>query len=137
MTDSPIPIPTCRLASSEPDDWFIMRDGRQYSDEDFLTEVEERGIRLSVLRIAAESVDEHIERSDAAVRAAESGRRRASLGRRRRAKEGCWECPIQQACLETALEEPTPATHGTWGGYFEEELVTIRVERTRRRRRAG
>ena len=33
-----------------------------------------------------------------------------------------------------ALKDPTPATHGTWGGLYEEELVEVRRRRTRNRR---
>lgn len=132
MTDSP----TCRQPSKNPDDWFIGRDGRQYSDDEFLTTTEKHGVMLSVLRIAGETVEEHQKRSEAAVNAAESGRRRTALARRRHAKEDCWTCPFREPCLARALENPTPATSGTWGGFYEEELAAIRVKQAARRRRA-
>lgn len=132
MTNSPI----CRQPSRNPDDWFIGRDGRQYSDDEFLSETEKQGIVRSVLRIAGETDEEHARRSEAAVNAAESGRRRVALARRRHAKEDCWECPVREACLAQALETPTPATSGTWGGFYEEELAAIRVKQAARRRRA-
>lgn len=125
----------CQEPDNDPDDWFIGRDGKQYPDDDFLTEDEVRRISKTVLAKSGETAEEHRDRVDAALAAAERDRRRKALARRRHAKEECFGCPFRSGCLEKALEENTPATHGTWGGYFEEELRTIRLEIARRKRK--
>lgn len=124
----------CGDPSNNPNDWFISKDGRQYPDEEFLTEDEIRSIRRSVLRKADEADAEHQAREEAAVRASKALRRRLSIQARKAAREKCvTACPFRMECLDVALSNPTPATHGTWGGYFEEELREIRDERMRRR----
>ncbi len=125
----------CQDPGNDPDDWFIGRDGKQYPDEDFLSEDEVQRISKSVLAKDGETAEEHRDRVDAALGAAERSRRRQALQRRRHAKEACFGCPFRVGCLDKALAEPTPATHGTWGGYFEEELRTIRLEIGRRKRK--
>lgn len=85
---------------SNPDDFFIMRDGRQYPD-DAMTEDEQR----------------------------------EALQRRRRAKDSCFtECPVRTQCLDLALRDQP--SHGTWGGYTEEELRKLYNEIARRQGRA-
>lgn len=127
MSDTP-----CSASGIDPDDWFIGRDGKQYPDDEFLTEAERRGISRSVLPIGGETAEAHQERVDRALRAAEADRRRAALQRRRKAREACYSCPLRGECLDQALREEQ--NHGTWGGYYEEELREIRREISRRKR---
>lgn len=123
----------CNDPEKNPDDWFISRDGKQYPDDEFLTEDEIRGITKSVLPIQGETPEEHRDRVDRALNHAESERKRRALAARRHAKEDCFGCPIRTQCLGRALEEEQ--AHGTWGGYYEEELREIRREISRRKRR--
>jgi hypothetical protein len=123
----------CSNPENDPDDWFIGRDGKQYADEDFLSEAEERGLARSVLPIAGESPEEHEERVNTAIRVATAERRRKALAARRHAREKCHtECYFRAQCLEQALDQDQQ--HGTWGGYYEEELREIRREIARRKR---
>lgn len=128
-------ITPCGDPANDPNDWFINPAGKQYPDDEFLSKAEVRAISLSVLVKPGESSEDHEGRVNAALGAAVRDRRRRALQARRHAKEACQECPIILECLQQALEEPTPATHGTWGGYYEEELRDIRIEKSRRRRR--
>lgn len=130
MSDEGTP---CWETGIDPDDWFISRDGKQYPDDEFLTEVEKANIARSVLPKADETEDEHTERVDRAIRAAVADRRRAALQRRRKAREACYDCPVRLQCLDLALEGNIQ--HGTWGGYYEEEIREIRREIKRRRGR--
>lgn len=108
----------------EPDDFFIGRDGKQYPDEEFLTLEEKAAIVKTVLYRQGETVEEHQVRQERAIRAATAARKRAALARRRHAKEACFSCPVRLECLDIALRDGIQ--HGTWGGYYEEELREIR-----------
>lgn len=123
----------CQEPENDPDDWFISRDGKQYPDDDFLTEDEVRGITKSVLPIQGETAEEHRDRVDRALNVAEADRKRRALTARRHAKEACFGCYFRTQCLDRALNEEQ--MHGTWGGYYEEELREIRREISRRKRR--
>lgn len=123
----------CSSPDSDPNDWFIGRDGKQYADDEFLTQEERDRIGRSVLRKGGESDYDHETRVDAAIRQAEASRKRAAIQRRRHAKEACHGCYFRTACLDQALDQDQQ--HGTWGGYYEEELRQIRLEIARRRRR--
>lgn len=125
----------CSDRTNDPNDWFIRPDGKQYTDEDFLTETERRGVALSVIPIGGETHEEHEDRVKRAINAARSNRRRAALARRRAAKSLCRQCPIMIECMTAALDRGE--THGTWGGLLEEELAEVRREQARRRRRKG
>lgn len=122
----------CSSPDRDPNDWFISRDGKQYPDEDFLTEAEIAGLTKSVLAITGETAEQHQARVDSALTTARAERRRQRLIARRRAKEACYECPLRAECLAAALENGFE--HGTWGGYYEEELREIRKEIARRKR---
>jgi len=130
VTDATTP---CLDRKTDPNDWFIRPDGKQYSDDDFLTQGERRGVARSVIPISGETYEEHEARVRAALSAAIGGRKRAALIRRRKAKEACFGCEIRDTCLEQAIERSE--THGTWGGLLEEELDEVRKEQARRRRR--
>lgn len=54
----------------------------------------------------------------------EAAAKREALIRRRRARAACYECYFRMQCLDIALEDHE--SHGTWGGYYEEELRQIR-----------
>lgn len=128
----------CAAPENNPDDWYISRDGKQYPDEDFLTDQEMRGIARAVLPIEGETDEEHRDRVDRAITTAEAARRRQALARRRHARDACRsDCLLREQCLGKALEPMTPATHGTWGGYYEEELRSLRLEIGRRKKRRG
>jgi len=123
----------CSSPDNDPNHWFISRDGKQYPDDDFLTEEEVRGIVKSVLPIEGESDEDHLLRADAALSVATAERRRRALSLRRKAKDKCHtDCYFRTACLDRALSEHQD--HGTWGGYFEEELREIRKEIARRKK---
>jgi len=51
----------------------------------------------------------------------------------RAAKSVCAPCPVQEICLQWALDTGQDA--GVWGGLSEEERRAIRMGRGRRRRR--
>lgn len=123
----------CSSPNNNPNDWFISRDGKQYPDDELLTEAEKNGISKSVLRIDGESMDEHGRRVEYAILAAAGNRRNAAKTARRRARDKCHtECYFRTACLGRALDEHQD--HGTWGGYYEEELRELRKEITRRKK---
>lgn len=113
----------CQDPANDPEDWFISRDGKQYPDDDLLDE-ETR------LKIATLDEDEQAKVTEAA----EAEALKASLRRRRHARDKCYtECLLRTACLNQALE--TGVEHGTWGGYHEEQLRELR--RAIERRRTG
>lgn len=119
MTDQP-----CAKPDSNPDDWFIGKDGRQYPDDTFLTQAERDRIAKSVLRKADEVPEDHERRVRRAVNAAENDRKRRAIQRRRHAKEACHRCPAMIKCLELAID--SGVLHGTWGGLYEEEVAELR-----------
>lgn len=122
--------PPCKTNS---DDWFLSKDGKQYVDDDFLTEAEVKSITRSVLPLEDETTEKYRDRVDTAIKVAEADRKRRALQRRRHAKEACHECYFRTQCLDQALTQDQQ--HGTWGGYYEEELREIRREKARRDRR--
>ena len=130
MTTTP-----CADPANDPQAWFISSNGRQYSFDDLLEPREVASISTSVLRISRETAEEHAARVEAALSAARGNRKRAALAKRQAAKSKCYDCPIRVACLTQALDHVE--RHGTWGGYFEEELEAVRTEQARRRRRTG
>ena len=45
-----------------------------------------------------------------------------------KAREICLtKCPVQEECLEFALNNPRIATFGTWGGYGQKPLKRLRA----------
>jgi hypothetical protein len=124
----------CSDPQNSPNDWFISRDGKQYPDDDFLSESEIRGISKSVLPIEGETAEDHRDRVEAALTVASAERRRTSLIARRHARDKCHtECYFRTACLGRALDEHQD--HGTWGGYYEEELRELRKAIASRRKK--
>lgn len=118
----------CADPKNDPNDWFIRKDGRQYAEDTFVTEVqlntalEDAGFDLEDLA-AAEAMHERLE--ERAIKDA--------LRRRRHAKDECHTaCYFRNECLRQALDEGHG--HGTWGGYFEEEIREVRKQINRRRR---
>lgn len=112
----------CR--EGNPDDWFIRPDGRQYGDEEFLTDSQADQIMADA--------DEEGADGERAVARAEADAKREALQRRRHAKEACHDCLFRTRCLQVAIDEGHE--HGTWGGYYEEELRAIRREMQNRNR---
>lgn len=117
------------------DDWFIAKDGKQYPDDEFLTDEE----KIDIAELATNGysdigdlgLDEVIEQ---ATLDAEEEAKRQALIRRRKAKDACYECYFRTDCLDMAMTDDT-IKHGTWGGYFEEQLRVLKTERNRRRKR--
>lgn len=130
MTDLRLP---CREGNE--DDWFLRPDGKQYRDDELLTDDD----RLAILEQANDLDLEGQARVDfieATEDRAEADAKRAALQRRRHAKEACHDCLFRTRCLQLAIDGDE--VHGTWGGYYEEEIGEIRKEiRRRNRRRAG
>lgn len=124
---------TALPCEDNPDDWFIGRDGRQYVDDEFLTDDERKRIAKSVLRIEGESDEDHRDRVDAAIEAGERSRRRAEIVKRKEARASCYGCPVRLHCLDLGLSIEMP--HGTWGGHFEEQIRAMQREIKQRRRR--
>lgn len=130
VTDLRLP---CREGNE--DDWFIRADGRQYRDDDLLTS-EERNQIAALLTYEIDPEDhwnEYVDAVDRAIDRAEAAARVLALQRRRHAKEACHDCLFRTRCLQIAIDGDEQ--HGTWGGYYEEELGEIRKEIRRRNRR--
>ena len=120
----------CR--EGDHDDWFISKDGKQYSDDEFLTDDDLREIleRANEQGLTGEDRVTFIEK---ATDRAEADAKTAALRRRRHAREACHtSCPIRTRCLQEALD--ADHQHGTWGGYYEEEIRELRREIRRRKR---
>ena len=109
--------------SGSPDDWFIARDGKQYPDEEFIhigdVEIPDWD------SIPAEQIDEIVEDLEKAAK-------QKALIRRRKARDACHqECLFRTRCLDLAIT--LDVAHGTWGGYYEEEIRVLQSEIKRRR----
>lgn len=119
-------------AEGDRDDWFISRDGKQYPDEDLLTDEDRRSILERADRQGLEG-DERVTFIEKAQDRAERDARTKALQRRRHAREACHtDCLFRTRCLDRALSEGQ--SHGTWGGYYEEEIREIRKGIERRKR---
>lgn len=111
-----------------PDDWFIERDGYQYPDDPPFATFEEAEL------LAEQSGTDDVAGVFEELR---TSRLKAALQRRRHAREMCHlECPVRLWCLGQALDSDPAPTHGTWGGYYSEELTQIRRLREERRQQA-
>lgn len=119
----------CNRPENDPDDWFISRDGRQYAYDDLLNEEEKQSI---IEKIKLGDEDAAVEVYDRALDRAEADAKTAALQKRRHAKEACYGCYLRMQCLDLALDRDEQ--HGTWGGYYEEELREIRRKIARRKR---
>lgn len=112
--------------SDSPDDWFIRKDGRQYSDDELVTDDDVAAHLNAVDPDGTRSASE-IERVRNRL---EAEAKIAALARRRHAKEDCHtSCRVRLECLDLALQNGE--VHGTWGGYYEEELYQIQRKRRR------
>lgn len=128
---------TYQTPCSDPekrDDWFIGRDGKQYPDDDILTQDDLQKILDSVdENMPLEEVEDFVRE---ALADAEEEAKRQALIRRRKARDACYECYFRTDCLNTVLSDDT-IRHGTWGGYTEEQIREIRTEKRKRDRRNG
>ena len=118
------------------DDWFIAKDGKQYPDDEFLTDSQKAVIRQTVVENQEVPLP-HFELEDevlATIADAEEEAKRQALIRRRKAHDACYECYFRLDCLDVALNDDTIRS-GTWGGYYEEQLKVLRAERNKIRRR--
>lgn len=121
----------CQQPTSNPDDWFIGKDGRQFSDID---ENEPGEIQLNTAMEDAHLDLEDLDAVEVMFKRLTASNTRDALARRRHAKEACHtSCYFRNDCLRQALDEGHVA--GTWGGYYEEELREIRREIARRKSR--
>lgn len=125
-------VTPCASPENDPQDWFIDKAGKQYVDDVFVSDDEMFEILEEADRRYLEG-DERVDFIGRTKRQVAGDNKRAQLGKRRRAREKCrTECYLREQCLEIALSTSTPATHGTWGGYFEEELTDIRRKQRKR-----
>lgn len=119
--------PPCQN-SETPDDWFIESDGKQYPDDMLVTIPEREAIRVEILANATSYVDPE-EAVKAAIEVAHARKVKASLIRRRHARDTCHtECYMRLQCLSVGLDVP----YGIWGGYTREErkqIVQLRDEK--------
>lgn len=130
MSDLRLP---CRDGDQDPDDWFISKDGKQYPSDELLTD----DVLVAILEEANRlelTGEERVAFIEKATDRAEGDAKRAALQRRRHAKEACGDCLFRTRCLDMVIEGDFQ--HGTWGGYYEEEIREIRRE-IRRRNRKG
>jgi hypothetical protein len=121
-------ITPCSEPDRDPNDWFLNRHGQQYGDEPWL----DPGDKEKLLAAMAEKGMDRLKQISAIARI-EAQMKRDALGRRRRAREACYECPIRLACLEGALDRRE--AHGIYGGMYEEEREKFLRQRTRQKRR--
>lgn len=143
-------IPGCKAQGVDPEDWFIERDGKQYPDDELLTDPEvnalvekfypgERALEPGEGRYilaTGDDDDETIIEAREAVDEAEADALKEALRRRRHAKDACFRCPMRLECLRIALDGRIE--HGTWGGYYAEERRQIhRLIDKRERREAA
>lgn len=118
----------CQRPENNPEDWFIEKDGRQYADDD-LVAIEDAE------EIASDFHPDDHSGIEGAIAEAEAEAVRENLRRRRHAKDACYTCYFRLQCLTAAMDERP--NHGTWGGYFPEELRQIlRLKDERERARA-
>lgn len=118
----------------DSEDWFIRADGRQYAHDPVLSDEQIAAIHDEPEHgePGTEEWEESVQR---AIGRAEVDARTAALQRRRHAKEACFtSCLYRLECLTAALDNHE--VHGTWGGYYEEELLRIRRQRDAGRARA-
>lgn len=115
-------VTPCQDPANDPEDWFLEKDGKQYRDDPLLTEDEVQEIYAKLDGASAGVVDE-------AIHDAEAEAKRQALIRRRQARDKCHtECYLRTQCLGLALEDST-IEHGTWGGYYADEIIQIRTLR--------
>lgn len=114
----------CRQPENDSNDWFLSKDGKQYPDEPLIENLE------SFVADAIANGDERPE--EKIIATATQDALKDALRRRRHAREKCHECYFRMDCLDKALRGDE--MHGTWGGYYEEELREIRKEIARRKR---
>jgi hypothetical protein len=127
-------VQPCADPENDPEDWFISRDGKQYPDDPmpgYSGETVSAAWDVAIEELGRDITDAEMKRIDDRVY---DDSQRSQLRKRRHAKEACHECYFRMGCLDQALKPDTPATHGTWGGYYEEELREIRREIDRRKR---
>lgn len=117
----------CARPDADKNDWFIDRHGQQYSDEPWLSDAEKEKLEAAM----AEAGLSRLQQISGIARI-EAERKRDALGRRRRAREACYQCPLREECLNGALARRE--TKGTWGGLYEEEVHKALREITRRKR---
>jgi hypothetical protein len=133
-------VPPCRRPENDPDDWFIGRDGKQYSDDELLGVEGRARAAGEALQLAPDglNVAKYLIIAEKAIADAETEAVKQALAKRRHARDKCHvECILRLQCLDAGLE-PDNMAHGIWGGYFPEErrqIVKLRDERERRRRK--
>lgn len=131
MTKQNLPTPNYQTpcSSGNPEDWFIGKDGRQFSDVDLVTD---EAFDAYLHEIDPDDQMDDQEKDQARLQVEQVASKQALI-RRRHAKEACHQqCYFRNKCLTQALDEGH--VHGTWGGYHEEELREIRREKARRDR---
>ena len=131
MSDDDAYIVPCENPENDADDWFLERDGKQYPDEELLTDDDRLAILEEANGLGLEGT-ERVEFIEAVEDDLEAEVLKRNLQRRRHARDKCHvECYFRTQCLTIALTKPEPS-HGTWGGYYPEELKQIRTLRDKR-----
>lgn len=123
----------CESKDNDPEDWFIRADGKQYSDDPMPGYNNAEVLQAWVVeesRLGRLLTPEEEVKVDNRVFA---DAKRAQLARRRHAREECFGCYFRTNCLDLAVKNNE--SHGTWGGYFEEDLVKLQSEIQARRTR--
>lgn len=119
------------------DDWFIAKDGKQYPDDEFLTDDQKDDLGSAAARMVENQTAgdrTFSEMYEELVEDTEEELKRQALIRRRQAKDACYTCYFRMDCLDIAMRDDTIKS-GTWGGYYEEQLKILKTERNRRRKR--
>lgn len=123
-------ITPCAQPDSDPNDWYIGRDGKQYPDDELVTE---QDVVDQLNEVDPDGTRSLAELEEVCLRL-EAEAKKQALIRRRKARDRCHtECYFRTNCLDLAMKNEE--RHGTWGGYYEEELREIRSEIAHRKKR--
>lgn len=116
---------------SDPDKWFIDRDGLKYDDEVLVGEVELNAA------MAQRPDPEDLEDAEIILDALLADKVKARLVERRHARDECHTvCKVRTLCLQKALDNQEQ--YGIWGGYFPEQRRQLEREiEARRLRKLG
>lgn len=120
----------CRDPQNDPEDWFIDKDGKQYPDDDFVTTQQVNDAADAIPGFDKDDLDQW----ETLVETLEEDAKKTALRKRRHARDKCYtECYFRTHCAQAALD--TRPEHGTWGGYYREELKVLYKDLDARKRR--
>lgn len=120
-------VQPCADGQSDPNDWFIGKDGKQYPDDEL------PGLAEAIQALEVETLEKGRLPTPREYARVEDDVLREQLRKRRHAVDRCHlECYWRTHCLDIALREGHRS--GTWGGYTEEQLKELRLEIDRRKK---